>query len=430
MSKEYELAIVGGGVAGLSAAYFAHQHGFDFVLLESSDRFGGCIKTSSKDEYFFECGPNTIALGETINSILYGLNLPIKKAQTEGKIIFSEGKLHPLNGPIDLLFGNLLSLGAKLSLFIGIFKSHTFLDSVSIGEFFESLFCKEIVKKLVHPIVTGIYSGDPYKLSMKAVFPSILEAFNSEGSLFKGLIKKKRLTKRVIVSFEGGLQELITKTTSGLPSERLLLNHKVKKIESDSFDFLIETESEKIKCRKLILATPAYGAAALAEEYCSELKNIDYAAVRTINILIPSQAINESKLKLFQQSLGFLSAENSSGNILGVLFISSMFPNNSSTKVQVTCFSKLGTEISQLDKDLDELAKILEIEKNSLEVLSVNDWPRAIPQYNEGHVQKIRSTKEKLPTNLKIIGNYLGGVSLEDTIKSGKLAIEELLLLN
>ena len=457
LEEQYDLCIVGGGISGLSAAFHAHIAGVNFVLIEASCKFGGAIQTeiiNDQDKQFvIERGPNSLAIGPNITKLIADLNAdtpePIKLETiksnpiAKNKLIFDGKKLVNVTNPIDFLFSDFLSWSTKVNIFADIFRKpnqRITPKEESIEQFFSRLFGQEFADKLIWPILSGIYAGNIAQLSLESVFPKIAEAERKHGSLIRGLLKGSRTgaSKRQITSFRFGLSDLVKSIVNSLPSDRLALNTKVHDISINTDNQICTislSDGQVIKAKKTILATPAYISAQMLRNHDSEISNklnsIKYAPIISVNFWLSKNQFMPDVILIIKKSFGFLSSRNAS-KLLGVIFNSSSFPIHApEDKFGFTCFIG-GANYPELMKLSDqeisdllraELCKVLNLEKVELEIKGLTRWTQAIPQYNLGHKALIESIEKELPPNVILIGNYLGGISLEDCVKTGRESI-------
>ena len=176
---QLDAIILGAGPAGLSIAHELQRLGSKVKVLETSDRAGGSIRTIRDGEWIVETGPNTLQTEGTADlEILrgYGLKNEMQFAHSESakRFILSHGKLHTLTAhPASLLKSDLLSFTEKLRLASEIFRSRKNIPNESIQGFMTRRFGKAAADRLMDPVVSGIYAGDPSELSMASCFPSI-----------------------------------------------------------------------------------------------------------------------------------------------------------------------------------------------------------------------------------------------------------------
>lgn len=456
-----ELIIVGGGISGLVAAFYAQKAGIDFLLLETEEKLGGSMQTVFlTDGKIAELGPNAMRAGETLDEIIKDLNLEklnyskkIKKAQ-----IFCEKKL--------LSAFNVLSFKSKLNILFEILKPANSPNKAEADESIESFFARrfgqEFVDKLIWAIVTGIYAGDLSKLSIKSIFPNFYKAERNYGGLIRGLIasyiKKEFNVKRKMNSFNGGLDEF-TEALKNKITNNLCLNSPVQKI-SKIFDsqenyFQVQVNNKILTCKKIVLAVPSYIAAKLCpellpNEIINALLSIEYIPNVSATCLLQKDILKSAGLeKLLENSIGFLSSRFSDTKLLGAVYSSNLFSNRAKEdEFAMTCFlggvkspETISLDNSSIERLLkEELAKILNsytqktninisyISPESISVKCLKKWEKALPQYYVGHTELIKKIKASLPEGLKLAGNYINGAGLEDCAITSKQAIDELYL--
>ncbi|MDJ0625065.1 MAG: protoporphyrinogen oxidase [Candidatus Caenarcaniphilales bacterium] len=464
MTSLKDLVIIGGGISGLSAAFHAERNNLDFVLLEASNRFGGAVFTSSMDNgYLCERGPGSLVIGNCLSEIINRVQLKPLKASPKAKhkLVFSDCTLHQITRPFYIFLSNFLSTETKLSFFKDFFSfrqtdKQSSLNSnkddkdESVKSFFESRFNEEFVNKLIWPVLSGIYAGNPAQLSIRTVWPKIYELDKKYQSISRGmlfsLLKKGKKENREIYSFESGLNELINGIVQYLPSERLKLNSQITLVEECSSlekgykYFLHSNSGEKILAKRVIIATPSYVAASLMPLRLSELQKITYSPLVTVNCWMNKSLMRESNQKLVEESFGFLSSKNEDIKTLGVIFNSSLFPKRAPDE----CFSFTiflgGSNFPELislsdnqikDICIEDINKAFnltgKLEHKDLKVKLISRWKKAVPQLSLGHHNLIQSTLENLPNDIAIAGNYIKGVSIENAAQSGLDAIKKLI---
>jgi protoporphyrinogen/coproporphyrinogen III oxidase len=440
-NSKYQLLIVGGGIAGLSAALEAKKRGLNFLLLESSWKLGGCLETQKLADgaYFAELGPNSFSVGPRLKAIVQevGLSLLVQNSRAKQKLIYINNKLVVANDPLQLLFrSQLISFQSKLKIFFKVFKKFSKIPSDRSAEDFIKLhFSEEVADNLLWPILSGIYAGNPANLSVQSVLPALWELEQKYGSLILGLLlqKNKSKTKRQICSFQDGLSELAVAIQQQLLSAQYQLNKTVTNIEltEDGYKLMFQ-DGEPVSGKKLLLAAPAYISAKLLPAHLEPLAQIKYAPIITATIWMPASKVNSSSCNLFERSFGFLSARFQETQLLGVIFSSALFPERApKDMLACTCFMGGANNPQIMALNEQALSKIIEFEFLKLfgvspQVKAVRRWHQAIPQFGLGHKDLIETVQKSLPTDIKLAGNYLKGVSLEDAANSGYKALTEL----
>src|SRR5580704_12957868 len=236
--------VVGGGVSGLVCVHALRQAGVDALLVEASDRAGGAIRTERRDGYLLELGPQSFSGTAQMMQFFDELGIRDQVVQAPAgapRYVLVNGTLQnvPMSPPAFLKSG-LLGFGTKFSVLRDVVgKSSPPQEDESIGAFVRRKFSAEMLDRLVGPFVSGVYAGDPEKLSLRSAFPTMHDAEMHKGSVIRGMISnaKKKPSDQprqrpTLLSFNDGTQAF----TDGLAAklgDRLLLNTTVIKIASD-----------------------------------------------------------------------------------------------------------------------------------------------------------------------------------------------------
>jgi len=396
-----KLAIVGGGISGLSLAFYL-QNDFDISVFEK-DKWGGKAYTKKVGKYLLEEGvngflsnsPKTLELCEDI-----GIK-PVKANENAKKRFIFDNKLIFLPvKPFDFLKSDIMSFGAKIRILKEFFVKPVCDKEESVAEFADRRFGKEFTKKMMIPMLAGIYASTPEKTSMNAAFPKLKKIECEYGSLFKGMLKLKRggQPSGELHSFEYGISEFIEKLKSRIKAE--FINKEIKDIdELKEFD-------------KVVIATPAFEAAKILKRYkklSNLLSKIEYNPVAIVGF-----DYNEIKPVGF----GILSIKEKS---LGVLMDKYIFPNRNAIRVMVG-----GARYPEI-KNMNE-KEIINIAKKDVEKMTGAKNPKftwikmhknAIPNYSLGHqelVEEIMNEARKI--GVILVGNAYNGVSFNDCIKN------------
>jgi oxygen-dependent protoporphyrinogen oxidase len=451
MVETCDVVIIGAGIVGLVTAYELNKQGLKVKLLEESQRVGGVIHSKHIDGYLLEEGPNSFQESDDINTLIKELSLSSELVTADPKMpryIYFQEKLQavPLSPPA-LITSKLISTSGKLRLLAEPFisKKNNLTQEESIADFVRRRLGSQIHDRLVSPFVSGVYAGNTEKLSLNASFPFLAELENKYGSLILGGIKsqkeqnsnkkpeEKRLAKR-LCSFANGLATL-PKALGEKLTNSLITNCKITNLtihqETPHYkiNILSENSHKEIITNKLVLATPAYIAAKLIENYipnlAKELKAIEYVSMAIVHL-----SLNLSDLPNNLYGFGVLIPRSEGIRVLGTIWNTSLFPKRSpKEKILLTNFiggaydneaiKLTDTELSQIVGE--ELKKILGI-KAQPTLVNIHRYQKAIPQYNIGHLSRlsiIESELKKQP-NLYLTGNYLQGVSVGDCISRGK----------
>ena len=431
----YDAVILGAGISGLSAAKFLKLGGIEPLIIEKNSYAGGKAHTERTADFVIEEGPNgfldnkpdTLELAE---KSLLNPDLLRANDKAEKRFIFSGGRLHELPfSPAAFIKSPLLSFGGKLRLAAEPFVRKKYEDE-TLADFVKRRFGKEALNKLIGPMATGVYAGDPDTMSVESAFGRIKELERNYGSLFKALIKLKKSSNAAafgggrLTSFTGGLSQMVGGISKGIG---IRLNCRALLIRKDEKLFIVETDSGEIKTKRLISALPAYTLAKIAVGFDKELAEtadiISYAPVD-----VAAFGYNR---KLELDGFGFLFALDQMNSAIGVLWDSSIFPRAAAGHSLIRIIIG-GARLHHMADKSDE--EIINIAKEELKrTMNLNVEPdliriirhkKAIPQYLMNHkdIVKIIDEKESRNKGLKIIGNAFRGIGLNDCVSAGKKA--------
>jgi oxygen-dependent protoporphyrinogen oxidase len=436
-----KIAIIGGGISGLTVAYLLLNRNpdLDVTVYEADSRPGGKIWTEQADGYLCERGPNgfldnkphTLDLCESL-----GIEPVRSNENSKKRFIFSGGKLNSLpESPPAFIKSDLLSWGGKLRL-IGELIAPKGPPDETVAAFITRRLGKEALEKLIDPMCSGVYAGDPYNMSMKSCFPRIKELEQEYGSLIKALIKIKRQNKKenvsaapggTLTSFYDGAQTITNALASNL-GERLRLGVPVQGIAKINNKYQIQTSSGTEETDILVMASPAYASSHM-------LKDIDIELSKTLlDIPYPHVAVvcfgyRKEDVTNPLNGFGFLVPHREGRKILGNLWDSSIFPNRASEET-VLLRTMIGgakhPEMTDLEDNrivdivFNELKPMLGLKKDP-DMLRVFRWEKAIPQYIPDHIRKLDIIDERLKEhpNLYLAGNAYRGIGINDCVKNG-----------
>lgn len=444
-----DVIIIGAGIAGLSAGFELYKKNIDFHILEAQDRIGGIIESIRAGDILIENGPHAFS---SVNKEIVDLvrDLDIEELligalpNSRKRYIYSLGQLIPVpTNFFEFFKTKLLSKEAKFTFFEELFIKKEEKEE-TVEEFFNRRFGTEVLKNLIQPFLNGVYAGDIKRLSVNAVFPKLKEyerKFNSVllGFLFSGSFKGS-LKNMTLYSFKDGMETLPREIYEKIKNKVTL---GVKGVEiSRAKDFFIVTFKVNNKvinytANSILFALPAYKIAdfyyLFPDGYVNDFINIEYVPLYTV-----SQLALKSKVNFKLDGFGFLCIKEPHRKLLGSIWTSSVFPDRAPDgKVLLTTFIggsnyKKVLELSEEEIagiSAKELCEILEIrDQSSIETVHIKRYENAIPQYNVGHLEKVMHIEELMDKNsgLFFTGNYLYGISINDTVKMSKVVVEKI----
>lgn len=449
------IAILGAGITALAAALRLQQRGIDFIILEKSDRCGGKIQTVQKDGYTMEMGPNTVLINnKEIKDFLEQLNLLSETIQPDSEAV--KRRLVLKNNSIEEIptsfksawQSKLFNFRTFRSVVAEIFKKPSPKSaSESLADFSRRRFGKQIYEDFVTPFVSGIYAGDPEKMSINYTLAILKEAEEKYGSVLKGMpkiMKQKKLDqadwqlpKQKIFSFHNGLSEMVEAVTKKL-GKKIEYNIDIQRISKSSDGYTIQYKKNgkatDLAVDKVISTLPAF---ALSETIdfdpalSNQLKQIKYVPAVVTHI-----GIDKKNWLLPKKAFGLLSRKAEEVPFLGILFNSNFFPHQSKTdKMLLTVISGGYKNLEMIEKDDETIVEEISLslkklglikgDKGDIEMSHVYRWNRGIPQYEIGYEKVEAEIDRFLEENPSFFigGNYFKGISVSDCISNGyKLA--------
>ena len=443
------VAIVGGGVAGLTAAYRLKQRGVRVVVYEASARVGGAVWTDRREGYLAELGPNSLAAPAPPLAALFGelgleaSLLPASPA-ARGRYVVKKNKLLPLPmSPQDLLTTRLLSNGAKLAVF-----GEPLVDAgdspveESVATFIRRRFNQEVLDYVANPFVAGIFAGDPEQLSVRHALPKLYGLERAHGSVMKAFGSMMRARKRDedgqsgptagLVSFRHGLQELPDALARQLHSE-IRLRAPVTLLRQGPKGWTVGAAFQANELYDAVVyAAPAHclDEIDLDFEGGDRLKTLSSISHPPVGVL--SLGFQREDVAHPLDGFGFLAPEVERRHVLGVVFSSSLFAGRAPDgHVLLTAFvgGVRNPDLANGDlptltaRVLDDLRTLLGA-KGEPTFRAFHLWPKAIPQYDltYGRFKDIMDEAERRSPGLALAGSYREGVALGEAIASGEEA--------
>ncbi|MFP4352591.1 MAG: protoporphyrinogen oxidase [Puniceicoccaceae bacterium] len=458
MTDEADLAVIGGGAAGLAAAWTGARAGAKTVLLERSDRLGGSVLTHRDDGYIVEGGPHALLVqDERLERFLRECGIWESAVPSDPvaakRFVVRKGRPVALpSSPGSFLFGSFLPPHAKLRLLLEPFRhgSPPAEGDEAIGPWVGRHFGAEVREALADPFVSGIFAGDPEKISLRAAFPKLAEVAGLHPSLLRAAIRRARESRRAgesrygrkMISFPGGLRDLIDQL-SRKGGFAVNPGAGVDSIEKEEGGWRIRFRSggdgakRTVRAGKLVVAVPPHALAGLPFDPAIAERLAVFADVAAPPVTTFAVAYRRDQVAHPLDGFGVLAPSRERRKVLGVLFDSSLFPGRT-PEGQVLLSAFLGGARAPDQGRLDTETCLRLVREECAALLgAVGDpvywkstfWPRAIPQYNLGYrdIVAVFDRIETAAEGLAFAGNARDGVSLGNCLLSGVNRTEGLL---
>jgi oxygen-dependent protoporphyrinogen oxidase len=455
------IVIIGGGISGLAAAHRVLElnQAAQVTLIEASDRLGGTIQTEHRDGFLLERGPDSF-ISEKPHAIALAKRLGIESQliktneRYRRSFIVRDGRLRAVPEGFQLMApsriwpfitSDIFSLAGKARMAADLFlprKSTNGTTDESLASFVRRRLGEEALTRMAQPMVGGIYTADPEKLSLRATLPRFLDLELRHRSLILAMLRQGRAQKAgtsgarysLFVSFDRGMQVLVD------PLTRMNADFRVKtRALRLSFDreWTISTDKEEqIKADAVCLAVPAYVAASLLkdahEQLAQRLRQIKYASTATINFGYRRAAIAHPL-----NGFGFVVPFIEKRSLIACTFSSVKFSGRApDDHVLLRAFAggALQPEVFALDQTemvsrvAADLRELLGISEEPL-FFETAKWENSMPQYEVGHLDRVNEIEALVQQlrGLALAGSAYRGAGIPDCVRSGEAAAETLL---
>lgn len=470
------IAIIGGGIAGLAAAYELEKaraagQPVEYTLYEARPRLGGSLASELVDGSVLERGPDSFltekpAAAELCRELgLAGELIPSNDGARKTFIVVRNRLVALPDGLMFLVptklaptaMTRLFSLRTKIRMGMELLHPpHAKDGDESVAALVERHYGAEAVDRLADPLLSGIYGGDATQLSARTVLPRLVEMERKYGSLTRGMLaahKKMRAAMKnspktsnrgaapsIFTALRGGMQQLVNALVARIDTASIRASAAVSAISKASNGWRVESNGEVENYDALIMAASAWVAGTMLmpvdTELAAELSGIPYSSSITLNLVY-----DEAKIGTLPEGFGFLVPASEGRSMLACTFVHRKFLGR--TKPGKAVFRAfLGGARGEAMLDESDEALVATVRRELSEILGartlglamepehvqVSRWSHAMAQYSVGHQERMQRIKARLAAmpSLYLAGNAYDGIGVPDCVRLGRQAAREL----
>ena len=450
------IAIIGGGISGLSAAFALEEHRragapLEYILFESSPRLGGVLRTEEVDGCVVEAGPDSFLTekpwaADLCRQLGLGDQLIASNDAERKTYILVKGRLIPIPDGLmfmvptkilPVIFSPLFYFGTKLRMAQEWFYKPQSLPDESVATMVDRHYGSEVVDRLTDPLLAGVYGGDASHLGVRAVLPRFAEMETKYGSLSRGMLAaRKRMAtasgaaKPLFTSLRHGMQSMADAILARLSPNSLRTDTRVDAVRPQADGWQIVANGKTERFDAAILASSAQACSALlvdAPRLASELAGIAYSSSITVTL-----GYEQSVRAVLPPGFGFLVPRTEAKRLLAATFVHNKFPFRApEDRALIRCFLGGASGEQALELSDDEILRVVRGELRQILGLTaeplftrVYKWRAAMAQYGVGHLERlerIERLRRQLP-GLFLAGNGYRGIGVPDCVRSGREA--------
>jgi oxygen-dependent protoporphyrinogen oxidase len=443
--------IIGGGISGLSTAYYLAKANRPSIVIEARPRLGGVIRTDRVEGSILEAGPDSFlsakpAAMELIRELGLASEVIGSNDRLRKTYVWKNGRLIALPDGLMLMVPtrvmpmaatSLLSWPTKIRMGLEWFhRARNHAGDRSVAEFIEQHYGREAVDYLAEPLLSGIYGGNPSVLSIRSVLPRFVELERKYGSLTRGVLAERRKNAAaqaggtpLFRTLASGLQTL----TDALAARAALrvVHAAAETIERGGNGFRVRAGGDWMEAEHVVLACEAHRAAPLAAALDGRVGEI-LASVPYSSSMTVALGFSEHDFRPKQPGFGFLVPRKERRRLVACTYTGTKFPHRVPPgSIVLRCFLGGAEDAAVLEESdgaiaaavLEELREIVALAARP-RFVRISRWPRSMAQYTVGHGERIAELERRLPAGLHVAGNAYHGIGIPDCIRMGKAAAE------
>lgn len=449
------VAVLGGGISGLTAAYRLLECGHEVILLDRRAIPGGKMHTEQRDGFLMEHGPNSmISPAPGAESLIESLELADERVDKSSAVrhryLVRNGQAHALPiDPLGFFSSGFFSLRGRLRLLAEPFVKRGPPDE-SVAAFVRRRFGSELLDYVFDPLVGGLYAGNPEQLSMAALLPRLKQLEMRYGSVVCGVMAKAMKgidprydpRKRMLFSFRQGMATLPGHLAAvlGARVRRGIRVEQLATLADGGFQIsCYERQTDHastLKVDGVVIALPAYAASRLIEGLDTDAAKT-LASIKHPPLAVVGLGYRQQDVEHPLDGLGVLTPTVEHRNVLGFLFSSTLFVQRAPAgHILLTAYvgGARQPDLARLPREAllalvrDEASDLFGVCGQPV-FASVRYWPQGLPQPNLGHDQRMQTLHalEEAHPGLVVTGNYIAGVSTTTCIDSAIATADRLI---
>lgn len=437
--QQRDIVIIGAGLTGLSTAFDLKKMGRDVLVLEKENRIGGQIQTHTENGFVFESGPNTGVLSfpevaELFQDLEGRCQLETARESSKRRLIWKGSKFHALPASLpSAICTPLFTLKDKFRILGEPWRKKGTDPNEPVGALAQRRLGRSFYEYAVDPFVSGVYAGDPMKLTTRYALPKLYNLEANYGSFVRGAIAKAkepksdrdRLTTKKVFSAIGGLQNLVDALAQDVD---IVTGAQAITVQPDGdHKWVIRyNETEEVHCNHVITTVGAYALPELlpfiAKEQMAPISSLYYAPIIQVCVGIKNTA------GIDYPAFGGLVPSKEQKKVLGILFPSACFVQRAPEGGALYSYFMGGARHTDyLQKSDDEIRSMVLEAFHSMLKYPMNIEPdmirifrheRAIPQYGVDsgeRFQAVNDIQQQYP-GLIIAGNLRDGIGMGNRI--------------
>jgi oxygen-dependent protoporphyrinogen oxidase len=450
------VVIVGGGISGLSAAYYLGKAGIPSTLIESRPRLGGVIQTERIEGCTLEAGPDSFLSAKPAALDLIrelGLSADVIGSNDHLRVTFvkKNGRLVPLPDGLMMMVPTkvmplvttpLLSLGTKVRMGMELLRAPKMRgEDESVADFVLEHYGQEAVDYLAEPLLSGIYGGDPRQLSVRAVLPRFVELSQKYGSLTKGVLASRKQMKSqgapapLFRTLKGGLGQMVDAVTTAIAPDTTLLRSRAQSVQRAGAGWRVRVGNDWIEADQLILACEAHSASALLTGVDGRVSEIlgDVGYSSSMIVALGYDAADFAKPPI---GFGFLIPKKERRRLVALTWVGTKFSHRvPEGKIVARCFLGGAEDAGVLNESDESVVDAVTRELRDLAGVTaaprftqITRWSRSMAQYPVGHPRRMAELWTRMADlpGLHLAGNAYDGIGIPDCIRLGKTAAEKI----